>query len=112
MRNGHSNEKGAQMDHSTNESRDYAAMVININGVSTISIYAHQLYPDHPLVPMILAKLHNFYTKSVDFVQTYPQANIKSSIYLHPPAGVVLNDNDGGLILKLMNHLYGLKDAS
>ena len=60
---------------------------------------------------MTLSRLHNLHTKSVDFVQAYPQAPIKSSIYLFPPAGVKLNPNKGDMVLKLLKNLYGLKDA-
>ena len=60
---------------------------------------------------MTIAKLHNLHTKSVDFVQAYPQANIKSSIYLHPPAGVILNRSRGDMVLKLIRNVYGLEDA-
>ena len=47
----------------------------------------------------------------VDFIQVYPHAAVKHPIYLKPPAGVVLNDNNGELVLKLLKNLYGLKDA-
>jgi len=60
---------------------------------------------------LTLAKLHTFYTKLVDFVQAYPQADIKSPIFLKSPADVVLNDNNGKLVIKLLKNLYGLKDA-
>jgi hypothetical protein len=60
---------------------------------------------------MTIAKLHNLHTKSVDFVQAYPQANIKTPIYLHHPAGVVLNNSKGDVVLRLAKNLYGLKDA-
>ena len=60
---------------------------------------------------VILAKLHNLHTKSVDFIQAYPQAAIKSSIFLCPPDSVILNDKNGTLVLKLLNNLYGLKKA-
>ena len=56
-------------------------------------------------VLLTLAKLHNFHTKSVDFIQAYPQADVKNPIFLKPPAGVILNDNDGQLLLKLLNSL-------
>ena len=42
---------------------------------------------------MTIEKLHNLHTKSVDFVQAYPQANIKSAIYLRPPSSVAFNDD-------------------
>ena len=39
---------------------------------------------------MTLSKLHGMHTKSIDFVQAYPQANIKSSIFLKSPQGIEL----------------------
>ena len=60
---------------------------------------------------MTVAKLHNLHTKSVDFIQAYTQDLIKSSICLHPPAGVVLFKSKGDTVLKLIRNLYGLKDA-
>ena len=60
---------------------------------------------------MTLSRLHNLHTKSVDFVQAYPQAPIKSSIYLFPPAAVKLNPDKGDMVPKLLKTLYGLKDA-
>ena len=60
---------------------------------------------------MTIAKLHNLHTKSVDFVQAYPQAKIKSSIYLHPPAGLILNRTKEDMVLKLIRNLYYLKDV-
>ena len=60
---------------------------------------------------MTLSRLHNLHTKSADFVQAYPHAPIKSSIYLFPPAGVKLNPEKGDMVLKLLKNLYGLKDA-
>ena len=60
---------------------------------------------------MTIAKLHNLYTKSVDFVQAYPQALVKSAIYFHPPAGLILNRSRGDMVLRLIRNLYGLKDA-
>ena len=52
---------------------------------------------------MTIAKLHNLNTKSVVFLQVYPQVDIKSSIYLHPPAGVVINDNGNKVQYKQAN---------
>ena len=80
-------------------------------GVNYWDTYAPVVSWSSVRILLTLAKLHNFHTKSVDFVQAYPQANIKYPIYLKPPAGVVLNDNNGQLVLKLLKNLYGLKDA-
>ena len=60
---------------------------------------------------MTLAKLYNLHTKSVDFIQAYPQVAVKSSIYLFPPTGVILIHKNNTLVLKLLKNLYGLKDA-
>ena len=43
---------------------------------------------------MTIAKLHNLNIKSVDFVQTYPEALVKSSVYLYPPAGIYIYEID------------------
>ena len=40
---------------------------------------------------MTLSNLHNFHTKSVDFVQAFPQAKVKSTIFLKTPDGVELS---------------------
>ena len=80
-------------------------------GVNYWDTYAPVVSWSSVRILLTLAKLHNFHTKSVDFVQAYPQANIKYPIYLKPPAGIVLNDNNGQLVLKLLKNLYGLKDA-
>ena len=60
---------------------------------------------------MTVARLNNLYTKSVDFVQAFPQATVKSNIYLHNPPGVVLPNTNGEVVLKLLKNLYGLKGA-
>ena len=36
---------------------------------------------------------------------------MQSSIYHHPPAGVVLSQSKGGMVLKLIMNLYGMNDA-
>eukprot|EP00957_Ditylum_brightwellii_P032593 2470238-Ditylum_brightwellii.AAC.1 len=58
-----------------------------------------------------MSKLYNLSTRSIDFVLVYPQAEIKSAIYLHPPAGVIINNQGQDLVLKLKKNTYGLKDA-
>ena len=80
-------------------------------GVNYWDIYAPVVSWSSVRILLTLAKLHNFHTKSVDFVQAYPQAKVKYPIFLKPPAGVVLNNNNGQLVLKLLKNLYGLKDA-
>ena len=59
---------------------------------------------------MTIAKLHQLHKHSVDFIQAYPQAKCKSTIFLRTPPGVeLLGDNKNG-VLKLRRSLYGLKD--
>ena len=60
---------------------------------------------------MTLSRLHNLHTKSVDFVQAYPQAIFKSVIHLFPLAGIILNQENEEMVLKLLKNIYGLKDA-
>ena len=81
------------------------------HGVNYWDTYAPVVSWSSVRILMTIAKLHNLHTKSVDFVQAYPQANIKTPIYLHHPVGVVLNNSKGDVVLRLVKNLYGLKDA-
>ena len=80
-------------------------------GVNYWDTYAPVVSWSSVRILLTLAKLHNLHTQSIDFVQAYPQAEVKHPIYLKTPAGVVLNDNGGQLVLKLLKNLYGLRDA-
>ena len=60
---------------------------------------------------LVLSKIHNLHTKSIDFVQAYPQADIKVTIYLHTPQGVSFGDKHQDVVLQLKKNLYGLKDT-
>ena len=80
-------------------------------GVNYWNAYAPVVSWPSIRILMILSKLHNLHTKSVDFVQVYPQAKIKSVIYLQNSAGVVLTQDKGDMVFKLLNHVYGVKDA-
>ena len=44
-------------------------------------------------------------------MQAYPQAALKSTIFLHSPPGVELSKHKGEVVLKLLKNLYGLKHA-
>ena len=59
---------------------------------------------------LVLSKLHNLHTRAIDFTLEFPQADIKVSIYLHTPQGIIFNDQEN-VVLKLIKNLYGLKDA-
>ena len=41
----------------------------------------------------------------------YPQDEVKTAIYLHPPVGILIKSHREDQVLKLKNNLYGLKDA-
>eukprot|EP00957_Ditylum_brightwellii_P067652 5134947-Ditylum_brightwellii.AAC.1 len=60
---------------------------------------------------MLMSKLYNLKTRSIDFILGYPQAEIKTNIYLFLPAGIVINTGGQDLVLKLNKNVYGLKDA-
>eukprot|EP00957_Ditylum_brightwellii_P077210 5867383-Ditylum_brightwellii.AAC.1 len=60
---------------------------------------------------MIMSKLHNLHTRSINFVLAYPQAEVKLVIYLHPPIGIILNTNGEDVVFKLRKNLYGLNDT-
>eukprot|EP00957_Ditylum_brightwellii_P078844 5995311-Ditylum_brightwellii.AAC.1 len=60
---------------------------------------------------MIMSKLYNLNARPIDFILAYPQAEIKTNIYLFPPAGIVINTGGQDLVLKLKNNPDGLKDA-
>ena len=80
-------------------------------GVNYWNTYAPVVSWSSIRILMALARLHNLYTKSVDFVQAFPQADVKVNIYLHNPPGVILSNANGETVLKLLKNLYGLKDA-
>eukprot|EP00957_Ditylum_brightwellii_P171953 13091902-Ditylum_brightwellii.AAC.1 len=56
-----------------------------------------------------MPKFYNLNTRFIDYVLTYPHVEIKSVIYLHPSARVIMNTNGQDLVLKLKKNLYGLK---
>ena len=60
---------------------------------------------------LVFSKIYTLYTKFIDFVQAYPQADIKVTIYLHMSQGVNFGDKDQDVVLQLKKNLYGLKDA-
>ena len=43
------------------------------------------------IIMMTPANLHLLHIKAVDFVQAYPQAKVKTTIFLKTPTGVILN---------------------
>jgi Reverse transcriptase (RNA-dependent DNA polymerase) len=51
--------------------------------------------------------------RSIDFVLAYPQAEVKTDIYMRIPSGTMVENEDISEThaLKLVKNLYGLKDA-
>ena len=80
-------------------------------GVNYWDTYAPVVSWSSIRILMTMAKLHNLHTKSIDFVQAYPQAELKSTIFLRSPPGVELATESEEMVLKLIRNLYGLKDA-
>ena len=58
-----------------------------------------------------MSKLYNLNNRSIDFVLAYLQAAIKTAIYLHPSAGIIINTDGDDQVLKIKKNLYGIKDA-
>ena len=80
-------------------------------GVNFWDTYAPVVSWSSIRILLIMANLHNLTTKSIDFVQAYPQAKVKSNIFLHPPPGVEFTNNNDQTVLRLKRNLYGLNDA-
>ena len=68
---------------------------------------------------IVLALINNWYMQSIDFVLAYPQAAIKTDIFMSPPKvppGFRIPDlptmaDRTKYVYKLLRNLYGLKDA-
>jgi hypothetical protein len=63
---------------------------------------------------LILSLILQWHARSIDFIMAYPQADVKTDIYMQLPKGTSLADdkfNDKNQLLKLRKNLYGLKDA-
>ena len=60
---------------------------------------------------LILEAIKNLFTKSIDSVLAYPQAELYVDIYMVLPQGFNVGPEIGRYILKLQKNLYGLKQA-
>ena len=61
---------------------------------------------------LILSLIMGWHMRSLDFVMAYPQADIKTDIFMHAPHGCIIpGASNGWSVLKLRKNLYGLKDA-
>ena len=64
---------------------------------------------------LVIAKIHGFESKSIDFVLAFPQADLDIDIWMELPIGfqTIEDPNHSQLyyVLKLKKNLYGLKQA-
>ena len=64
---------------------------------------------------MIVAQVLELDTQAIDFVLTFPQAELEVPVYMELPAGTELAGHgkySSKYLLKLKRYLYGLKQAS
>eukprot|EP00957_Ditylum_brightwellii_P202242 15329282-Ditylum_brightwellii.AAC.2 len=59
-------------------------------GVNFYETYAPVVGQATVSTMMIMSNPHNLHIRSIDFVLAYLQAEVKSIIYLHLPAGIIL----------------------
>ena len=62
---------------------------------------------------LTLSILEGWKTRQIDFVMTYPQADISSDVYMAIPPGVQVSEDEDNseYCLLLLKNLYGGKDA-
>eukprot|EP00957_Ditylum_brightwellii_P177233 13501757-Ditylum_brightwellii.AAC.1 len=53
-----------------------------------------------------MSKLYHLNTRSIDVVLAYPQAAIKTNIYLFPPSGVIIDVEGKDMVLKLKKLIW------
>eukprot|EP00957_Ditylum_brightwellii_P040147 3038121-Ditylum_brightwellii.AAC.1 len=58
-------------------------------GVNFYETYAPVVRQDPVIIIMITSNLYHLNTRSINVVLAYPQAAIKTNIYIFPPAGVI-----------------------
>ena len=61
---------------------------------------------------LITAKIHGYYTRQIDFVLAYPQADIPYDNYMKLPHGIKTAGKDSGThVLKLLKNIYGGRNS-
>jgi hypothetical protein len=61
---------------------------------------------------LVLSILNKWYTRQVDFILAYPQADIEFDMYMDLPKGIETKHGNGKThVLKLLKNLYGQKQA-
>ena len=62
---------------------------------------------------LILSVIHNWHSRSIDFVLAFPQADLETDVFMELPAGISCGEGSRKqYVLKLKKNLYGLKDAA
>ena len=66
---------------------------------------------------LAIAKIHNLYTKAINFVLAFTQADLKEDIWMQLPVGFQIDgqteaESEKCYVLKLNKNLYGLKQGS
>ena len=85
---------------------------MQIHGVNYWDTYSPVVSWSTVRLVLILALVLGWHTRSLDFVLAYPQADVKTDIFMRPPQGCDFPGFDTNRhLLKLKKNLYGLKDA-
>ncbi len=63
---------------------------------------------------LLIAQIYKLYSKAIDFVPAFPQAELDVNIWMYLPIGFQVDTENESkcYILKLNKSLYGLKQAS
>ena len=66
---------------------------------------------------LAIAKIHNLYSKAIEFVLAFPPADLKEDIWIQLPVGFQIDgqtesESDKCYVLKLNKNWYGLKKGS
>jgi len=81
-------------------------------GVNYLETYSPVMSWTTVRLILILSLIMGWHVRLLDFVMAYPQADIKTDIFMRVPRGCTVPGAVPGMtILKLRKNLYGLKDA-
>ena len=58
---------------------------------------------------LIFSEIHKLHTRSIDFTLAFPQAEVKTQLYMEIPLGCGISEE--GHVLQILRNIYGLKDA-
>ena len=81
------------------------------NGINYLEMYVPVVQWMRIRIMLTLSAIKNLYTKSIDFVLVYQQANLDVNIYMELQQGFNMGPESGRYILKIQKNFYGLKQA-